>query len=49
MHYWTDYQKPRQLRRQWFARLLLHWHVDHSSSDGIVVLRHDPRLLHLLQ
>jgi hypothetical protein len=48
MHHVTDYQKPCQFRRQWFACLLLHWYVDNPSGDGLVVLRHDPRLLHLL-
>jgi hypothetical protein len=43
-----DYQKPRELRRQRFTRLLLCRHVDHLSGDGLVILRHDPCLLHLL-
>jgi hypothetical protein len=43
-----DYQKPRELRRQRFPRLLLCRHVDHLSSDDLVILRHDPCLLHLL-
>jgi uncharacterized membrane protein len=45
---YPDYQKSCQFRRQRVTRLLLYRHVDHLGSDGLVIFRHGPRLLHLL-
>jgi len=43
-----DHQRPRQLRWQRKPRFLQLRHVDLSGRDGLALLRHDHRVLHLL-